>query len=163
MDLLMHCMALYFRAKCPQRILRTTTFHCFCSSVCRLFVTLKTAAIFLWVYRGFREKLDHQWFFQRKNLNCTKFLPFCSFPFGAIQTLCHTHLHRTLETYFKLVPKQLCVEPPPSAHNMTLSAFAAERRTSPTPQMCTGGRFCPQNWLPRQRPLRDRKTICGQS
>ena len=32
----------------------------FCSSVCRLFVTLKTAAIFLWVYRGFREKLDHQ-------------------------------------------------------------------------------------------------------
>ena len=21
------------------------------------------------------------------------------------------------------------------------------------------GRFCPQNWLPRQRPLRDRKTI----
>jgi len=60
MDLLMHCMALYFRAKCPQRILRTTTFHCFCSSVCRLFFTLKTAAIFLWVYRGFREKLDHQ-------------------------------------------------------------------------------------------------------
>jgi len=96
------------------------------------------------------------WFFQRKNLNCTKFLPFCSFPFGAIQTLCHTHLHRTLETYFKLVPKQLCVEPPPSAHNMTRSAFAAERRTSPTPQMCT-------ELVATATSLEGSKNYCGQS
>ena len=101
MDLLMHCMALYFRAKCPQRILRTTTFHCFCSSVCRLFVTLKTAAIFLLVYRGFREKLDHQSvvvFPEEKSQprNSCLSVPFPLAPFKHYATLtCIAHLRLT--------------------------------------------------------------------